>query len=128
VIGAPAYWDSTHAGKVFVIDAGLPGTGVGMSTTASGEDVHLLPSRPNPFQDVTVIRYELPARQQVSVNIYDVGGRLVRILQSGHRGPGIQSVPWNRTNAGGHRVQSGIYFVRLEVGSTAVAQKVVVVE
>jgi hypothetical protein len=131
VFGAPSYSipDSQKIdfGKVFVIDAGLPGTGADVAVSGAAQ-ARLLPSRPNPFQDATLIRYELPTRQQVSLSIYDVAGRLVRPLQSGQRGPGITSVPWDRANATGHRVQSGIYFVRLKTDSDVAAQKVVIVD
>lgn len=127
VFGAPSFHDETKVGKVFVIDAGLPGTGVDVAAPNAWH-TQLLPSRPNPFRDATLIRYELPERQQVRLNVYDVGGRLVRVLQTGQRGPGTFSVPWDRANAVGRRVQPGIYFVRLETGSTVAARKVLVID
>jgi hypothetical protein len=90
--------------------------------------IRLLPSRPNPFRDATEIRYELLTHQAVNLSVYDVGGRLVRVLESTHVGPGITSVPWDRANATGHRAQSGIYFVRLKTDSDVAAQKVVIVD
>jgi hypothetical protein len=127
VLGAPSYHDPSKMGKVFVIDAGLPFTSVDVSSS-SHEYARLLPSRPNPFQDATEIRYELLTHQAVNLSVYDVGGRLVRVLESTHVGPGITSAPWDRANATGHRVQSGVYFVRLETESAVAAQKILVVD
>jgi hypothetical protein len=40
----------------------------------------LLPSFPNPFERATLVRFDLARSEQVSLCIYDVAGRLVKIL------------------------------------------------
>ena len=45
-------------------------------------------AHPNPFNPMTVLEYTLPEAQQVELAIYDVGGRLVRRLESGMRSAG----------------------------------------
>jgi hypothetical protein len=69
---------------------------------------------PNPFNPVTMIRYELPKPSRVSLLIYDLAGRLVRTLRCGlMEDAGYHEVSWNGTDAAGSTVASGTYFYRL---------------
>jgi photosystem II stability/assembly factor-like uncharacterized protein len=71
---------------------------------------------PNPFNGQTTIEFFTPAREQVSLAIYDIGGRLVRNLYRG-LSYGHNSVLWNCTNDGGIEVAGGIYVCRLQSSS-----------
>ena len=74
-------------------------------------------SRPNPFNESTVIRYTLGDRVGVRVRVYDVAGRVVRtLIDSDIQAPGEHSVAWDGRNEKGTRVSPGIYFSRLEAG------------
>ena len=75
------------------------------------EDV-LRGNRPNPFNPVTIIRYEIAETVPVAIRVYDVSGARVRDLYVGNRQPGIYELPWNATNDAGQPVASGIYFCR----------------
>jgi hypothetical protein len=69
---------------------------------------------PNPFNPVTTIRYDVPAGGgEVTLRVYDVGGRLVRTLVDGTEGPGEKTVTWDGRNDRGRVVASGVYFYRL---------------
>jgi flagellar hook assembly protein FlgD len=59
----------------------------------------------------------LPGAAKVSLNIYDVSGRLVRTLVSGEMvdsGPG--ETVWPGRDETGRQVAAGVYFYRLEAG------------
>lgn len=47
---------------------------------------------PNPFANETTIRYEVERAQDVSLSIYDLLGRRVRVLVNGHRSAGQHDV------------------------------------
>jgi len=68
---------------------------------------------PNPFNPNTIIKFDLPARSQVEVSIYDVNGKLVKKLINDQKEAGYHSVEWNGTDAYGRKVSSGIYFYRI---------------
>jgi hypothetical protein len=74
--------------------------------------------RPNPFNSVTSIRYDLPEAAHVDLEVFDVSGRLVRRLID-HRltEPGRYTTVWNGRNDEGLRVAPGIYFMRLAAGT-----------
>jgi carboxypeptidase T len=71
---------------------------------------------PNPFRSDVELSFTLPARCEAEIAVYGVDGRLVRTLASGIAGPGPGSVTWNGRDDAGHRVASGLYFVRLTAG------------
>ena len=67
----------------------------------------LLPNEPNPFNPATIIRYELAAAAPVRLQIFDVGGRLVRTLFVGEFATGAQSFTWDGRSDTGAPVASG---------------------
>jgi len=60
---------------------------------------------PNPFNGFTVIEYQLPKDGYVTLEIYDLSGRLIDVLVKGWQSKGAHAAHWNP----GDRV-SGIYF------------------
>jgi putative hemolysin len=74
-------------------------------------------SAPNPFRPETVIGFELPAPERITLTIYDASGRVVRTLVDGERRrAGRHEAAWDGRDDGGRRVASGAYFYRLAAG------------
>ena len=72
------------------------------------ETFALYQNYPNPFNPETVIQYDLPKAQNVSLAIYDIRGRLVETLVSEHQNAGYHQVRF----PAGH-LTSGVYIYRL---------------
>ena len=72
---------------------------------------------PNPFNPETVISYLLPAAAVTRLTVYDVSGRLVRVLDSGFKPAGVFRAYWSGRDAEQRRVASGVYFYRLEIST-----------
>lgn len=94
------------------------------TASMSGVDHVVTPLRfeinnyPNPFNPSTTIKFALPKAAQVSLNIYDVQGKLVsRICQNEQYGTGYHSLEWHGRNSAGRIVPSGLYFYRVTAGS-----------
>ena len=72
---------------------------------------------PNPFNPQTSIAYTTRTAGQVTMNVYNVSGRLVRTLkQAEYSDAGTHEVSWNGLDNVGRRVPSGVYFVKTTVG------------
>jgi hypothetical protein len=87
---------------------------------------------PNPFNPRTTIRFTVGAsdvssggRAPVRLEVFDVSGRRVSVIEDGFREAGSYSVTWDGTVAGGGSAASGIYFMRLMVGSNYFSRKTV---
>ena len=86
-------------------------------------DFRLWQNHPNPFQRSTLISYSLAVPAQVTLEVYDITGRLVETLVNETQKPGIHQVRWEKkTNP------SGVYFYRLKAGEFVETRKMVVVE
>jgi len=83
---------------------------------------------PNPFREITEIRFGMHdvgcRMEDISLQIYDVSGRLVRSFSSfSSHSSLIASVTWDGTDDSGKKVQSGVYFCRLIVGDYQATKK-----
>ncbi|MBM3240378.1 T9SS type A sorting domain-containing protein [Candidatus Poribacteria bacterium] len=91
----------------------------------------LLQNYPNPFNPETWIPFHLAQDADVSVRIYDAGGRLVRTLTLGHREAGIyvqkgKAVYWDGKSDSGEKVASGVYFYSIKAGDFSATRKLIV--
>ena len=69
----------------------------------------LYPNYPNPFNPVTIIKFDIPKSSFVSLVVYDINGREVIRLVNRQLNPGAYTVDWNAS-----AYASGIYFCRIE--------------
>ena len=83
---------------------------------------------PNPFNPTTTIAFSIAARGHVELNVYDVGGRLVRTLANEVRPAGAHRVTWDGRDANGEPVASGVYFCRLNAGVFSQTKKMVMLK
>ena len=84
---------------------------------------------PNPFNPRTTISYDLPAAAQVSLKIYDLAGRRVKVLQEGvSEKPGRHDITWDGRDDSGRRVPAGVYLFRLEAGGYSETRRMVLVK
>jgi hypothetical protein len=71
---------------------------------------------PNPFNGTAEIRFSVPVRSDVKIEIIDALGRRLETLAGGNMQPGFHSFKWNAAGR-----PSGLYFCRLSAnGFTAV--------
>jgi hypothetical protein len=82
-------------------------------------------NHPNPFNPSTTISFSLRERSRATLAVYDVTGRLVRVLIDEVREAGPHDVTWDGRNRDGSAVTSGVYFYRLEAGEFVETKKMV---
>lgn len=91
-----------------------PNTAVDEKKETLPEDFVLYQNYPNPFNPSTTITFELPTDGFVTINIYDLTGRLVRTLMNEQQLAGIHSIQWNGTDDAGQKIAAGIYLYQIE--------------
>ena len=82
-------------------------------------------NHPNPFNPVTLIRFELPRASEVELSIYNTTGQLVRRLAEGTYERGVHRLAWDSKDERGVDVASGVYFYRLEAGEVVRTRRMV---
>jgi hypothetical protein len=71
---------------------------------------------PNPFNPETTIKYQLPNAGDVTLEVYNMLGQVVRTLVSEQQNAGRYVLQWDATSDAGHALSSGIYFYRIQAG------------
>ncbi len=106
----------------YVDDIDLTSTGAQTSVPEDEEVPRAFALRqnvPNPFNPVTVIQYQLPSEAHVTIDVFNIAGRLVTTLVDETQDAGVKAVTWDGTNAAGEKVASGIYMYRMQAGDHA---------
>ena len=81
------------------------------------------PAFPNPFNPVTTISFGIPKDGMVTINVFDVNGRLVNTLQNGIMEAGSYDVEWN-----GNNQPSGMYLVKFQFENELKTEKIMLIK
>jgi hypothetical protein len=91
--------------------------------------VQLLGNYPNPFNPETTISFSASGAHDVSVDIYNVKGRLVRRYEIAKEQLNtMNSIVWNGTDADNNAVASGVYFTRVTSGDVQQSRKMMLIK
>lgn len=97
------------------------------------KDTVLEQNYPNPFNPETWIPYQLSDPTDVSIQIYDSSGHLVRTLEVGLKAAGVyqtrsRAAYWDGKNETGERVVSGVYFYTLRTPGFSATRRMVILK
>lgn len=87
------------------------------------DDFILFNNYPNPFNPITTIRFSTGSSVQLTLQVFDISGKLVETLVDEPIAPGIHELTWH-----GDKLPSGVYFVQLKVGSFVQSRKMVLLK
>lgn len=68
---------------------------------------------PNPFNPATTIKFIIPKETKVQIAVFDITGRIVKILIDEKLPAGEHFIVWDGTDKNGARVSSGTYIYRM---------------
>jgi subtilase family protein/flagellar hook capping protein FlgD/HYDIN/CFA65/VesB family protein/BACON domain-containing protein len=100
-------------------------TGIGDGAEALPTKYALHQNFPNPFNPSTTIKYDLKAKTDVKLTIYNVLGQKVRTLVQTNQAAGFKNVVWNGLNEIGEQVATGVYIYRIEADGFVKSRKMV---
>ena len=112
---------------VMHVDADDPVSAV--PSTAANMRLGFAQMSSNPFSNGVLLHLTLPRAAPVRLTVYDLQGRVVRVLSKQVWMPaGIHPVVWDGRRDNGKTATSGVYFVRADVEGVGVARRVVKVD
>ena len=86
-------------------------------------DFSLLPAYPNPFNPKTSIPFSLGSPSFVSIEIYNIKGKLVKSFSPRVYLAGLNQLEWDASGS-----SSGMYFIHLVNGSKRLTQKIMLLK
>lgn len=78
---------------------------------------------PNPFNPTTVVMYDLDVASHVNLEIFNVLGQKVSTLVDEFQQEGHHAVQWGGNDDSGAPVATGVYFYRINAGTSKVETK-----
>ena len=105
-----AYNDIT-SDTVLKIDYITADTAVGIRTNSDSEKIKV---SPNPFSHETIIRFLGACNEQTKLFIYNSSGQIINVLNPAEHLTGSNQFIWNGKDKAGNKLQSGVYFGRIE--------------
>lgn len=117
--GQPGSWIPWTMGEYFTSASCQGGVGIGEGGISVRQPRLSVSGYPNPVGDFVTIRWQVPNRQSVRVELYDATGRCVRHLYSSQQGL------TGSTTLDARSLPAGIYLVRLEAASGTATRKLV---
>lgn len=70
----------------------------------------------NPFRNSTTLRYAVPARSRVRIEVFNVAGQRVRTLVDGDLDAGAYEIPFSLRGSGQSALPVGVYLARVTAG------------
>ncbi len=118
------WWPETTVWEVGdgIIEAPLITAVLEPATASVPEGFELTQNFPNPFNPDTRITFTLPVDGQMTLQIYNSAGQLVRSLAHGTHRAGFYDVSWNGTDDAGRGVASGTYLYHLDMPGAGFTQ------
>ena len=88
----------------------------------------LWPNYPNPFNNGTVIRFELPAARPAELAIYNLLGQRVATLVNDTRAAGQHEARWDGRDDRDRELAAGVYISLLQAGGQMTANKLLLLK
>ncbi len=105
-------------GSVLALESGNLSTNIIIDNSFT-----LYPNYPNPFNPTTTISYELNELSDISINIYDLNGKIVESLFNGYKNEGTHSIVWEANN-----LSSGTYLLVINSNNIFSTQKLMLIK
>ncbi len=85
-------------------------------------------SYPNPFNPSTKVDVSLSAVKNADIRIFDINGSEVYKIFTGDLSAGSHTFEWNAIDNSGSAVNSGVYFMKFDIGGKIETRKLVLIK
>lgn len=98
---------------------------VGFAADAAFAVAMRLATWPNPSTGPTNIYFSLPRSGTYDLKVYDIRGRLVKVIAAGAGAQGGCTLSWDGTDNAQQKLPAGVYYARLRAGGVTRTQRMV---
>ena len=95
-------------------------------TSVVNTDYSLSQNLPNPFVDITTIKYFVPVTTQIKIAVYDITGKQVAVLFDGIQSAGHHTAFLSTEGTNGKAIPAGVYIYTLESNDITLQQKMII--
>ncbi len=99
---------------------------VGVAEKLKPAPESLLSVHPNPVTDKAVIEFNNDQPGMVQLQVYDVQGKMIKVLNSGPLSKGHHTITWDLTSQSGQHVGTGVYIAKYTNAGTSGSVKIMV--
>ncbi len=116
-----------------LVTEGNATTGVDFSLVTDGDDIIVAATKldnnyPNPFNPETIINYSIKEAGNVTIEVYNIKGQLVKILVNDARETGNYTTIWNGRDNSNKSVASGVYFYKMRAQNYSSTKKMILMK
>jgi hypothetical protein len=79
---------------------------------------------PNPFSDYSTIQFEIKKSGDISINVYELNGKLINTLINKYMVAGKHNINWDGSNENGTKVKPGLYFIRVQAAKNIITRSI----
>jgi hypothetical protein len=122
----PDFWSYVPEAKITKVHSPQTIVGLGLSPASSQANLKVCPTlsvNPNPFSNLTAIRYNVMTSGKVSIKLYNTSGRLIETLLNNNLSIGSYSLKIDNWKL---KIPAGVYFIKYENGNQTSETKLIV--
>jgi FlgD Ig-like domain len=113
------------ASAMVTLEFTYEGTGAGNNLPLVTE---IIGNYPNPFNPVTNISYSVKEVGNVTLEVYNLKGQLVKTLVNDIKEAGEFTTTWSGTDNSNKSVSSGVYFYKMKAGNYQETKKMILIK
>ena len=118
------YGENSESDPTNLVSVEFTATGI-IDNGVIPEHTKLGSNYPNPFTDVTKMRFDLSKDGDALIEIYKVSGEKIRMLLYENANAGHYEVLWDGKDDQGRSVPAGVYIFQLKAGNYLHSRKMV---
>jgi hypothetical protein len=103
-------------GKVICLSGGMDAW-TSVNDNSVPESFFKIETNPNPFTDEVTVNIETSSEINCSINIYTIGGRLIKSFGTQKLSENAIQISWNGRDQSGSEVLNGLYFLEISDGT-----------
>ncbi len=110
--------------------AAVTAIGAGIQPANSDQPIQFILHRsyPNPFNPRTMIKYSTATGGDISLIVYDMRGRLIKVLLHEYRSAGTHTITWDGNNSNGQPTAAGVYLLVARYGRLSRSEKMLLLK